>query len=293
MPSTTSSRLTAAIAAPTTGATAGRGSSSSSRIPPARPWSPSTSTAPSSGRAVGDGQRAGRLDRDDLGRPPTGVARASAGADRGRASTRPKTPAVGRSSSSPPRPAGRCTSGSGFAVQTWIVIDRGARGLPATARRSTDAADPVRSSRTTSATMARIDARATGEDRAAPPAGVRARTGRPAVLDATTAGLSAGSWSGRRGAAARRSPRTPRTHAGPARRAPARRRGRTRRVRAGVLLDERVGLGQLSDAGLDRGLASAAPGPGRPARLAARGDLGAVQPRPRVRLGRRRRRHHD
>ena len=214
------------------------------------------------------------LDRHDLGRARASRARAGPRADRRRPSTPPRRPAAGRSSSWRPTAAGRCTSGLGFEVQTWYRTME-APGLARRGRRARfdRRIRPFRAEDLDS--IAALDRAATGEDRrrrhrrAGGPgrdACPRARRGHRRVRHPRPVGRRGHGRAARRGCA----------------RHPARASGRRRSRQARALRDprrEQRRRRRPRGGRLDRGLAGAPAHPRRAAGLAARPDLGSVQPR--------------
>ena len=221
-------------------------------------------------------QRQRRLDRHDLGRAGVAAARRRDGADPGDDRRR----RVGRLPDArswwPPTPAGRSTRRSGSRSRPGTGSSRrpGSGDEPIDPR-----IRPYRGGRPARRWPSSPPPRPARTGCTCSP---RSRRPRRRSASCATTGRSAASSSGRRGAAARRSrraSRTPRRSSMPAASAAA----RSTRIRAGLARRER---------GRARATARRPAGPirgsaprlirGEPLRLAARGDLGAVQPRARL-----------
>ena len=222
-----------------------------------------------------DPQRAGRLDRDDLGgsglAPPRPRDRRLTA---GRRSTRPRTPAAGRSSWSRRTPAGRLYERTRVRGPDVVPDPRGARS-PAGGR-AIPRGPAVRPDDL--AAMAALDA---ARHRRGPTrhllTAFAAPGTRPRVSSAPT-GRSAASSSGRRGAAGRRSrpTSTTRWRSCDARRVAA---GPERRVRAGLAGRERGGSGAPRGDGWTEAWQAPRLIRGDPLDWRPDGDLGPVQPR--------------
>ena len=201
--------------------------------------------------------------------------RASGWRSPGRRSRPPRRPAAGRSSWWRPTPAGRSTRRIGFEVQTWYRI------LEAPGLRRPQPVDP-RVRPFEPATCRRwpaLDAAATGEDRPHLLGPSRRPRRRPCLVrrrrDARR--LRRPCAVGRRRDDRARPRATPRRSCTPVASAAGRRPGPRRAARR-----ERGRSRAAARDRLDESWQRAAPDPRRAAELAARGDLGAVQPRPRL-----------